>query len=211
MKFPAKSAIVVGSIIVAAALVFLAVLKTKTPEILLVIDHGETAAISAILDGKDPGSAIRPCLDRVKQMLDQSPRRIKARDEWGHTVLHYGSYHADMVHLLVSRGASVNSRRKDGNTPLHFAVGVGAWWHVSGVEALIAEGADVNAKNDNGETPLDVFVRHNAPTAHVSGGKIVALEFRYEQDPPEQRRIKEREIGRVSDALRSKMGGQHER
>jgi ankyrin repeat protein len=48
-------------------------------------------------------------------------------------------------------GASINSRDKDGHTPLHLAAADG---HETAVEFLISHGADIEAKSKEGQTPL---------------------------------------------------------
>ena len=58
----------------------------------------------------------------------------------------------EVVKQHLAAGTDVNSKDKDGWTPLHEAASEG---HKSIVELLITKGADVNAKDDNGETPLD--------------------------------------------------------
>jgi ankyrin repeat protein len=55
------------------------------------------------------------------------------------------------VGLLIDAGADVNTRGKNGNTPLHDAVSFG---NLDMVKYLVSRGADVNAKNDLGLTPL---------------------------------------------------------
>lgn len=57
--------------------------------------------------------------------------------------------------LLKVEGINVNTKGKDGGTPLHFAAQDG---HKEIVDALLAKGADVNAKNNRGETPRDLAV-----------------------------------------------------
>jgi hypothetical protein len=57
---------------------------------------------------------------------------------------------------LVSKGADVNAKWHDANTPLHEA----AQWNAEIVKFLVSEGADVNAKNRNGNTPLHESVRN---------------------------------------------------
>lgn len=69
------------------------------------------------------------------------------------------------VALLVSRGADVNARDKDGDTALHVAARSGK---PGAVEALLAAGADVNAKGQYGRTPLHEAARiSDANTAAV--------------------------------------------
>jgi ankyrin repeat protein len=54
---------------------------------------------------------------------------------------------------LMEAGAQVNSKDKDGWTPLHWA----AWnGHLDIVQILLPNGADVNAKDSDGFQPIDV-------------------------------------------------------
>ena len=48
---------------------------------------------------------------------------INARDDWGATPLHYAASKANipLVELLLERGANVNARMKNGETPLRQA------------------------------------------------------------------------------------------
>ncbi|MFZ2644579.1 MAG: ankyrin repeat domain-containing protein, partial [Verrucomicrobiia bacterium] len=56
--------------------------------------------------------------------------------------------------LLVANKADVNSRAKDGSTPLHAAAA--AFWDTREIiELLLTHHADVNARDANGRTPLD--------------------------------------------------------
>ena len=58
----------------------------------------------------------------------------------------------EVVKQHLAAGTDVNSKDKDGWTPLHEAASEG---HNKIVELLVAKGADVNAKDDDGETPVD--------------------------------------------------------
>ena len=56
---------------------------------------------------------------------------------------------------LVEKGADVNVRGHDNNTPLHYA----SYGIVEAAKSLIEAGADINALNDRGETPLHITAR----------------------------------------------------
>ena len=88
--------------------------------------------------------------------------------EWGQgplkwSPLHFAVWreHEELVDLLISKKADVNSVDVNGNTALHYAVFDGSQKIVA---LLIAKGADVNLKNYNGVTPL-----HNASNKGPAG------------------------------------------
>ena len=56
-----------------------------------------------------------------------------------------------VANWLIGKGADVNAKNIDGDTPLHEAASRGAF---NIAELLINKGADVNAKNNDGNTPL---------------------------------------------------------
>ncbi|MHC4540586.1 MAG: ankyrin repeat domain-containing protein [Planctomycetota bacterium] len=63
----------------------------------------------------------------------------------------------DVAVLLIAKGADVNAKNKDGDTPLIEAA-KGADLEI--VKLLVAGGADVNAKGNNGVTPLQNAARY---------------------------------------------------
>lgn len=104
------------------------------------------------------------------EVLIDSGADINAKDQFGYTALflvtnnpyfrHPASVatvkeHKKLVAMLLTKGADVNTKYENGNTPLHNAVGVSFQSdNLEVVELLIQSGADVNAKNSKGETPL---------------------------------------------------------
>jgi hypothetical protein len=64
-------------------------------------------------------------LEKVRVILDADPELINQRDETGGTVLHAAAFSGNrpMVHLLVERGAEINSRDAQfGATPAGWAI-----------------------------------------------------------------------------------------
>ena len=64
--------------------------------------------------------------------------------------------HPEIVELLLSRGAHINAKDGDGNTPLHLSAVHG---RKEVIDILLAKGADTHAKNKAGQTP-DQATRH---------------------------------------------------
>ncbi|XP_065908416.1 uncharacterized protein [Dysidea avara] len=77
----------------------------------------------------------------------------------GDTPLHMASWRGkhQVVELLLSRGANVDSKNKHDNTPLHLAAEKG---QVIVAELLILKGANPDAKNNFGKIPTDLAVQN---------------------------------------------------
>lgn len=65
---------------------------------------------------------------------------------------------AAIAELLITRGAQINSKNKNGHAPLHLAIWHG---HTETANNLIARGADLSAVDKNGWTPLHMAARFN--------------------------------------------------
>ena len=75
---------------------------------------------------------------------------LKAENEWEHEKSNK-ELSKEIIELLIAKGADVNAKRDDGETPLHQAASKG---RKEIIELLITNGADVSAKSDDGWTPL---------------------------------------------------------
>lgn len=92
-----------------------------------------------------PGDQLR----LATQLLDL--RSNPVRGDWGNvSALHFAKT-APVAQLFIERGVSVDVKKGNGDTPLHYAA---RQWYWPLVEFLVAKGATVNARNEAGETPL---------------------------------------------------------
>lgn len=86
----------------------------------------------------------------------------------------------DRIQGLLDRGAHVNARSRNGETPLMIAAGL---LHPDAVQLLIARGANVNAENTRGDTALALALAarapEGAPEVESDRDKVVALLVRH--------------------------------
>lgn len=107
-------------------------------------------AENAFLDGN---------LQKVRALLNENPNLVSARTAIDNTPLSLAVWrgHKEVAKLLLEKGADVNARTIDGDTPLHGAAEsdyMGRNNRNAVAELLLAHGAEVNAKNKYGDTPL---------------------------------------------------------
>ena len=99
--------------------------------------HGQTALEHACF-GSDFARDVAPTLLQI-------PATVKSVED-----------RADIVRLLIAKGANVNLAADDGSTPLHWAA---SWGDVDITKQLLAAGADPNARDKNGDRPLEKAAR----------------------------------------------------
>ncbi|XP_064099279.1 poly [ADP-ribose] polymerase tankyrase-1-like isoform X2 [Macrobrachium nipponense] len=92
-------------------------------------------------------------LDESKKVSASSTKEF---DEWARTFigLQNQDFYTDIIPSLIRSGANVNSKNKQGETPIHLASLCGHPYASEVVRTLISFGADVNATDNNDDTPL---------------------------------------------------------
>lgn len=97
--------------------------------------------------------------DLVQLLIQhQGFKGLEAQDERGYHPLHSAvKSSTEVIGLLISNGALLESRTQTGMTPLHLAVIENC---EDAVQNLIMFGANILAKDDHGSTPVDYAGMH---------------------------------------------------
>jgi uncharacterized protein len=109
-------------------------------------------------NGNAPGVA-RALLTRI------DPRDVDRRSSRGRTALLIGASvgAADVVRLLLEKGAQVDGLDEEGKTPLIHAAGRRFPGTLATVELLLGQGADPNVRDKQGNTALSQARQYGAP------------------------------------------------
>ena len=80
----------------------------------------------------------------------------------------------DVIRLLLQKGADVNKRDRNGDTPAHYA----AYWNsTKAIAMLINHGASINIKNNRRKKPIDSARRYNREEAVRMLEQIISKRF----------------------------------
>ncbi|XP_061696597.1 ankyrin repeat domain-containing protein 27 isoform X6 [Syngnathoides biaculeatus] len=124
-----------------------------------IADGDETATERLLSEGEKREVALRPChplcaCDLCDRRLSGKPGvTARCRDQRGYTPLHVAAVcgQAQLIDLLVSKGASVNATDCHALTPMHLACRKG---HQGVTLLLLHYKADADAQDHNGNAPL---------------------------------------------------------
>jgi uncharacterized protein len=94
----------------------------------------------------------------LQEILNSGESPVTVNKVSGNYPLHIAarSCRAELVDILIKRGAKVDVQNEKGSTPLHLAAGQGCF---GPVVSLFEAGADVGIRDNNGKLPIDLVVR----------------------------------------------------
>lgn len=96
----------------------------------------------------------------VRLLLEKDPLTVHAKSEFLWTPLNIAASYGlkNIIKLLISRNANVNTQQWDGKTPLHFAADKA---DQETVELLLDNGANKNIKNNKGQTAANITANND--------------------------------------------------
>lgn len=120
-------------------------------------EQGFTALIHA-------ANSNRPAVARAI-LAKLTAKDLEARNPFGQTALGQAAWvgAAEIVTMLLDKGANIEAADSEGKTPLLNAAGHVFPGTLETVRVLVARKADVNARDKAGNTPISEAIKHGAP------------------------------------------------
>jgi ankyrin repeat protein len=151
------------------------------PVVLLALFHRQREAAGALLEAEPELGVLEAAAagraDRLRQLLDADPARIRERTPEGFTPLGLAAFlgGAEVVHVLLERGADADddADNRFGVRPVHAAA---AAHDLETMRLLLVAGADPNERQQGGFVPL-----HEA--AHSDDVEMAELLLAHGADP----------------------------
>ena len=103
--------------------------------------------------------------EQVKSLVEAGGVDLEETDRYNRTVLHWAAIaNAELIPLLLAKGADIEARDGSGMTPLHHAVSAR---NTAAVEKLLAGKADVRASDNAQNTVLHFACRGKDPRQEI--------------------------------------------
>ncbi|XP_060557142.1 transient receptor potential cation channel subfamily A member 1 homolog, partial [Ruditapes philippinarum] len=118
------------------------ILIKKTSDLCTKCENGKTALHLAAAKGR---------IRNVECLIEKAPKLMYMKDKSKRTALHDAIKHVKVVEILLLKGAKINTKDKNGRTPLSYAAENGM---LECTIKLVENGADINLEDNNKMGPI---------------------------------------------------------